>query len=359
MRPTIIAVACASLLPFSGVASAEVLYTVTDLGTLTAPYNYSSFAREVNASGQVVGSAYTASGGAHGFLYSYCQMIDLKGIGFGNDINDLGQVVGRDYTGGGFLYSKSAKTYLNIAFGGSPTNCIANAINNNGDIVGQAYLPGNSYYHAYIYKDNTAIDLGTLGGDNSSATDLNDSGQVVGLSFMPGIGQRAFLYSGGQMMDLGTFGGLYSAALSINSIGAVVGSAGTTAGFDHAFLFDRGEMIDLGTLGGSISRAVDINDIGQVVGSAYTAHNAEHAFIYSDGSMVDLNSLLIEQPSPWIITRANGINNGGMIVGAGVNAAGQTRAILLMPIPEPSTLVLLSVSAIGLLAYGWRRKRTA
>ena len=32
--------------------------------------------------------------------------------------------------------------------------------------------------------------------------------------------------------------------------------------------------------------------------------------------------------------------------------------LVLTPIPEPSTLTLLSIAAIGLLAYAWRRRRS-
>jgi len=34
-----------------------------------------------------------------------------------------------------------------------------------------------------------------------------------------------------------------------------------------------------------------------------------------------------------------------------------TASIVLLPIPEPSTLILFTVGAVGLLGWGWRRKR--
>ena len=52
-------------------------YGVTDLGTLGGP---TSSASAINASGQVVGAASTASGSQHAFLYGGA-MIDLGTLG--------------------------------------------------------------------------------------------------------------------------------------------------------------------------------------------------------------------------------------------------------------------------------------
>ena len=47
-------------------------------------------------------------------------------------------------------------------------------------------------------------DLGTLGGTNSSAFAINDSGQVVGQASTSDGAQHAFLYQNEKMIDLGT-----------------------------------------------------------------------------------------------------------------------------------------------------------
>ena len=93
----------------------------------------------------------------------------------------------------------------------------------------------------------------------------------------------------------------------------------------------------LGTLGGSDSNAYGINDSGEVVGSADTG-TATHAFVYSDGTMVDLNSL-IDPNAGWVLTDAFAINDGGLIVGDGINPEGKDDAFLLTPVstvPEPN-----------------------
>lgn len=99
------------------------------------------------------------------------------------------------------------------------------------------------------------IDLGTLGGSRSSARDINNNGQVVGESFVAGDTSRhAFLYSGGKMTDLGL-----GYAWAINDSGQVVGSFG---GWQSA-LYENGTIIDLGNV-----VANDINNSGQIVGGS-------------------------------------------------------------------------------------------
>src|SRR5437588_514051 len=57
----------------------------------------------------------------------------------------------------------------------------------------------------------TVTDLGTLGGSTSRAGAINQSGQVIGDAMLPGDAvTHAFLWENGVMRDLGTLGGSVS-----------------------------------------------------------------------------------------------------------------------------------------------------
>jgi probable HAF family extracellular repeat protein len=129
-------------------------------------------------------------------------------------------------------------------------------------------------------------------------------------------------------------------------------------------------MTDLGTLGGWQSWAYGINSSGQVVGSSYTADNSLHAFLYSGSTMYDLTTM-IDPPAGWTISQATAINDAGQIVvigshvyGGGNDVSGlipnalyvEYESFLLTPVPEPSTLILISLGFVGLL-FSARGKR--
>ena len=117
-------------------------------------------------------------------------------------------------------------------------------------------------------------------------------------------------------------------------------------------------MHDLGALPGFtyLCEGLGVNDSGQTVGFASTG-TAQAAFIYRNGTMQTLNSLVDPSFFPWTFEEATGINDVGQIAAYGINSSGQTHAFLLTPTPEPSTLALLGIGAVSLLACAWRRRK--
>jgi probable HAF family extracellular repeat protein len=119
-------------------------------------------------------------------------------------------------------------------------------------------------------------DLGTLGGEVSDAIWLNDAGDVVGSADLPG-GQihHAVLWKKGKLHDLGTVDGdACSRGRGLNARGQVVGGSSDCHNFLHAFLWeDGGPMVDLNTLippgsGVQLTNAFNINDRGEILAKA-------------------------------------------------------------------------------------------
>jgi probable HAF family extracellular repeat protein len=335
-------------------ATASVSYSVTDLGIL--PGDTISYAYNINDVGQVVGMSQTSPTGKydppppdHAFLWqngtmTYLGTISGNSSSRANAIRNDGTVVGSSYTKTltttgsyptkqhTFLWQKNQIVDLGTLGGNySLYYSAANSINKAGKVVGSSFTSnGYTLYHAVLWQNSTVIDLGTLGGTYSAANSINNAGKVVGDSQTTSSTSHAFLWQNGQMTDLGTLGGSYSAANSINNAGKVVGSSDTNSGTRHAFLWQNGKMTDLGTLGGNYSVANSINNVGKIVGDSSTpSGTTQHAVLWDKGKRRDLNNLLPSN-SGWVLNTATAINNRGQIVGYGAHN-GQTHAFLLTP----------------------------
>ena len=90
------------------------------------------------------------------------------------------------------------------------------------------------------------IDLGTLGGPSTQASDMNNEGEIVGYSATATHHARGFLWDAGSMTALGTLdGGNASWADAVNSFGHVVGSSSISNGFTRAVLWRDGGIVNL------------------------------------------------------------------------------------------------------------------
>ena len=325
-------------------------------------------------------------------------------------INNLGQIVGFTVDAGG---NSHAATWQSNGNGQllpvlSQTNPISEAyrINNAGQIVGKARTDSNASHAAY-WSGGTVTDIGVIGGATSFANDINEAGVVAGSSdaapgsvaftwtpaggfvnygnFNPADAQQRAGFNG--INDNGALVGtayrLFSPfkaikatagnlsvtnisppgqfstgmALAVNDAGTIVGFQNPGSGGAHAAIFDgNGGFQDLGALGLTDSQASDINQAGLIVGHAFgedsTGTFAAKSFVYANGVMTDLLTL-VAPGSGWTeLFQANGVNDLGQIVGAGV-FNGEIRGYVMTPVPEPANLSLLSV---GLATLARRRR---
>ena len=272
---------------------------------------------------------------------------------------------------GASLQAASQRTGHDLGtLGGTASD--APSISNNGVIVGDSRLSGDSSSHGFRWTSTHGmVDLGTLGGDSSTATAVSDDGRfVAGSSATAAGGQHAFRWSPRDgmidltpytlessratavadngtvagnsydpwtginrgwvwterngLIDLGTLGGYTTTVRAITRSGSIVAGESTLAGEMqvHAFVWTRRRgMIDLGTLGGRYSYTGAISDSGTVVGwSGLATGNLEHAFVWTEA-----DGLLDLSPHNSESTHATAINRHGVVTGVRYVATADPR----------------------------------
>jgi probable HAF family extracellular repeat protein len=168
---------------------------MVDLGT---PAGKESQAVAVNASGEVVGTSFSASCScAAPFVWTQgsgmqaLPLLPQTSSGNGVGVNDNGQVIGYDNPSHGFSWTPSGGLVDLGTIAGDRTNAAPNAvaINQNGQVVGYDNTPACCSFHAFSWtQPGGIVDLGALGGGRSEARSLNDGGQIVGWSEVNGSG---------------------------------------------------------------------------------------------------------------------------------------------------------------------------
>jgi probable HAF family extracellular repeat protein len=259
----------------------------------------------------------------------------------------------------GFLVRDDVVTPLSPLPTGIGLSSFAVAINDRGQVVGQAQngavdpLTGWPESHAVLWERGRILDLRTLGGTQSIANSINNSGQVAGAAltavsdpfanspvssvcflcapgatfasstiFFPGTTEtHAFVWQNGELRDLQTLGGPDSNAWFINDRGEVAGwsftsfvanpSSGVPTVDPFFWSPEDGKMIDLGSLGGTYGSTYWLNNRGQVVGASNLAGDTtEHPFIWSKWKGIqDLGTLGGTFGHP------DSINDAGEVVG--------------------------------------------
>lgn len=234
-------------------------------------------------------------------------------------INERRQVVGWAFGSNGlrgFLWQNGVLTELGT-FGGDESTAFD--VNNRGQVLGVSRTADNDI-HGFVFTAGTMLDIGPV----AFASAINNRGQVAGGSFTPAGSLEAFIWTNGSRTHLGVLPGAdYSTANDINDRRQVVGQS-QVGEWTRAFLWDQGRMVDLGTLpGGLWAVAYKINNRGQVVGWGGTSEHEAHGILWQDGVAIDLGTL-----PGGSYSFATGINERGDIAGASENAADVPVAVL-------------------------------
>jgi probable HAF family extracellular repeat protein len=317
-RRSLFARAAVSVVLLLASSAAAAAPQIRDLGTLGGN---SSFARDINEAGQIVGEAALANGQTHAFILTpwvSSRLVDLGTLGGPSSqalgISNRGQVVGSSEvsaTGGetrAFLWDQGRMTALPPLNGASFSQ--ASDVNDAGVVVGA------SGGVAVRWVNGRVQSLGTLGGESSFATGINSSGVIVGNGATSSGDFHGWVFEGGTLRDLGTFGGVRSTAEGINSSGDIVGHFETAAGVIHGYLLRRGAFRDLGALD-QFSGANAIANSGVIAGEGGGGAVVHGVLWNESGALVDLGAL----PGSNFSSAAS-VNSSSTAVGVSATAAG-------------------------------------
>lgn len=243
--------------------------------------------------------------------------------------NSKGQVVGSVMTNDesssrAFLYERG-KWVLPSA-----ENSKALAINDVGDVAGQAIVHGKVPSTPVLWSQGTALDLGGCCGGIANA--LNNRGQVVGHLYDTGGRYRAFLWDQPHGIQFLGPADSFSSAIAINDQGYII-----LQEFDRGlFLYKNpNTSVQIVTPPKFPAEVRAMNNKNVVVGAYGPFSDANHAFRWDEkNGFVDLNNL-IPANSGWKLEAATGINDQGQIVGVGDYKGDDDAGFLLTPEDAP------------------------
>lgn len=322
---------------------------MTDLDTLGGPY---SEARGVNNQGQVVGIAELPNGRRRATYWHDGVIIDLNERIVGLDpisfeipaiMRDRDTLVPRTPDAVRDLRAVPEHPAAGGCFAGLEEFIEANAINDDGWIVGCGIMRNDEFLHGILLRPNPHYDelnpywdytdLGQLPKARECvAHAISNAGRVVGESDV-----KAFAWSG-RMHPLETFAE-DSAALDVNVHGDAVGWCGEFGLAPHACVWRGGDRWELIVQCMVASEARAINDDGIVVGWVETELEKRRTAIKWVGHQpFDLNALAVvavptfDRPWDWL-HEATDIDSKGRIIGYGSKDGDRgVRAFLLTPL---------------------------
>jgi probable HAF family extracellular repeat protein len=249
-----------------------------------ADFGRGSIAYGINDLGQVVGEARTPNGEWHAVLWSSGKIQDLGTLG-GNysaamSINNKGVIVGNseihplNHTARAFIWKARHMAPLKTPSSGDSSQ--ANKINNNGEIVGYACLPGGSPCRAVLWKSADAYSF--ISDDEADiAQVINDRNEIVGTSdhSASDLASPPFFWSKGRLRLLKTPPShRHLVPFAINNLGMIVGkSMDGRVPESTAFLYWKERLYDLNTIIGDkkvlvVTGAVGVNSHGFIAGNA-------------------------------------------------------------------------------------------
>jgi probable HAF family extracellular repeat protein len=218
--------------------------TPTNLGTLPGLQNLvtSPELTSINDNGLITG--FGSNRGDVGFTINGSTVTKLPALPNGGvdvepiAVNNSGVIVGQADTTTSDFQAAEWQNGTVKALGMLPGSLTSEAlaVNSTGEAVGADVLTSDSNAHAVLFANGTVTDLNAPGTGDASANAINDNGVIVG----QGGNGHAFVYQNGQATDLNSLiapgsGFTLLNATGINDNGVIVGSAANSNGQTFGF----------------------------------------------------------------------------------------------------------------------------
>jgi probable HAF family extracellular repeat protein len=195
----------------------------------------------------------------------------------------------------------------------------AYAINNSGTVVGVARMTpsDSSTDFPFVYSKGVMRAFTLYPG---SATGINSSGQITGFTYLPVGNPHGFLFENDILSDIGALKGssnapAYSLAYGINGAGVIVGQTR-----NEAMIYFQGEMFTFSRRAALYAYGInDSNDIAGILES-------NHAFIFQNNRLLDIGTLDRDKNG---VSAAYAINSSGQVVGYSFMAGNSTQHAFL------------------------------
>jgi probable HAF family extracellular repeat protein len=273
--------------------------TQTALATLGGS---TSEANGISSDGRIAGSSALSSGLTHACYWisgtpADADPANVYGPSCGLTINSAGVLAGY-YTNSssqpqGFTFNGLVLAAVNYP---SATQTTVNGINDQGLLVGSYTSSGGVF--GFIENGATFQTVPNLsGGTEGQANAVNLATDVAGWVTNSSDQEQAALWRNETLILLGDLGGNYGEAMGLNNYGQVVGASNIAASSYTPAYTANGNTSSF-TAAGSLP---PMND------------SLSHAFLWQNGTLYDLNAFLPGN-SGWILQSARGINDSGPIV---------------------------------------------
>ena len=270
--------------------------------------------------------------------------------------NIVGRYIDSSLQYHGFIYDGSTYTTLDDTSAGA--GGIADSGISGSNIVG--YYQQGLMWHGFLYNGSTYTTLDdplavptSVGNGGTWASGISGNNIAGYYEDSSGI-SHGFIYNGSTYMTfddpLGVQG---TAAFGIDGKN-IVGSYEDSSSNEHGFLYNGSTYTTLDDpLGVNISYAMGVSG-KNIVGDYRDSSDKYHGYLYNGSTYTTLDDPLVGTNSLWG-TQVCGIS-GNNIVGYYTDSSGEYHGFIATIVPEPSTLALLGIGAVGLLGYAARRR---